>query len=107
MPNFILIRPPIWISIGNTQTHRQTDIALYVLDSTFSTIGKILFGLRDSMKIEHCSAALPFSSALFVKLETCRAKVCGHHFRSIQICLIETCHTHVQSFIPNVQVEMS
>ena len=32
MPNFVLIRPAIWISVENTQTHRHTHIALYVLD---------------------------------------------------------------------------
>ena len=32
MPNFIPIRPAVWISIQNKQTHRHTDIALYVLE---------------------------------------------------------------------------
>ena len=32
VPNFILIRPAFWISIENRHTHRQTHIALYVLD---------------------------------------------------------------------------
>ena len=33
MPNFIPIRPAVWISIENRHTHKHTDIALYVLDN--------------------------------------------------------------------------
>ena len=42
MPNFVPIRPAVWISIENRHTHRQTDIALYVLD------GEVVWQASDS-----------------------------------------------------------
>ena len=43
MPNFVPIRPAVWISIENRQTDRQTDIALYVLDKIRYLTEVILF----------------------------------------------------------------